>query len=146
MADGTGRIQYERSTPDTQGDAVYSQVTNGAGHVYDATLRSGEDQTNDVMVVEQGRFWPEVLAGGAAADVLPVGGIGASGDYLESVTFPITTATGTCVITDGTYTVTFPVATIAGTYPLHWTSSGAGFTVTNTNDASIVICTGRFTA
>ena len=144
-----GRLFYD--TTEAIAGGIGWKVWNGGALVTDytyvtqATLLSGEDQANDVLVVENGRFHPQQIAKSAASTVL--GGTGAAGDYLDSITFPLTTAGGVCTITDGTYTVSFEVGTLAATYMLNWTSTAAGFTVDNSaQSASSIICCGRFTA
>lgn len=114
--------------------------TDGAGHVYDATLRAGEDQTNDVMVVEPRQPYELIAASQTAA--VPGGGSGAAGDYLESVI--VKANTGTITILDGVTTIlVIPTSTAVGTRYEIKAIAKVAWKIT-TPASTEAICVGRF--
>jgi len=123
------------------GDSWVVWGTSGAAHVYDATLRAGEDQTNDVVVVEQGRFSYETVAASQTAQV--IGTTGAAGDYLHHVI--VTSSTGTITVLDNATTVAVIPAGAVGVFPINCVSSSGAWKIT-TAASTTCTCVGRFTA
>ena len=110
------------------------------------SLISGEDQTNNVMVVEQGKFTYDRILSGASETM--GGGNGAVGDFLHAIIVEDTT--GTIQIKDGgTIIYTVPAGYIAGggnpriefnmVATIKWNVSTGGSTTE-------CLCIGRFTA
>ena len=136
--------EYMKGKDTTTGMPAPLDATNGAGHVYDATLRAGEDQTNDVMVVEQGQFGYETVAAGQTAQVL--GTTGAAGDLLHSVI--VDSATGTVLVIDGATTVLTIPATAANVKSTgEWIIDAVATTAwkITTAASTTCMCVGRFT-
>ena len=104
-------------------------------------LTSGEDQTNDVVVAELGRFTYETVAASQTAQVL--GAFGTAGDFLHSII--ITASTGTITILDGAITVAVIPAGALGVWPFNVVSASGAWNITTAADTE---CTavGRFTA
>ena len=114
------------------------------------TLISGEDQTNNVMVVEQGQFGYETVAASQTDQVL--GATGASGDLLHKVICVVATAATSSVSISpdgGTTDISLLAANVGsgiGTYEfeLNAAATTGGWAVTTGAGVS-VIAVGRFT-
>lgn len=92
--------------------------TDGAKHVTQATLTAGEDQTNDVVKVEQ-RYAYETVAASQTAQVL--GATGAVNDFLHKLICVVnTSATSAVTINDGggAEIPIIPANAPIGTYPI----------------------------
>jgi len=115
--------------------------TNNAIWCYDATLRSGEDETNNVMVVEEGQYGYEVVP---VTTQTTLGATGAVGDFLHKILAD--NATTSIVIKDDTTTV-YTWTITAGTEPneltLNVVSSAGVWSLTCTGGGATAI--GRFT-
>ena len=114
-------------------------------------LRPGEDQSNDVVVVEQGQYLSEAVAASQTAQVL--GGTGAIGDFLHKVVIvPETTSPGQVLLLDGAVSFTLFVggaSSVADLKPIdvelnEKTTTGAWKITTGT--AVHVKAIGRFSA
>lgn len=124
------------------------KVTNNAIHAYDATLRSGEDQTLGVQgVAYSANTAVSVTRTTSDANI----GNATAGDYLHrvivtSATIPTTALT----ISDGAGTVVchIPGATAAGTViDVECTATTSGFVVDlDASNAGTVTCIGIFQA
>ena len=74
--------------------------TGQAMHISIRSLQPGDDSTNNVKVVEQGRFTLQAIAA-SQTDKL-CGAVGAVGDFLHRIIITVNTAlTGTVAIADG---------------------------------------------
>jgi len=96
-----------------KGDGTAISIGDGhiAQHMSLGTLISGEDQTNDVLVVEQGQFGYEVVP---VTTQTTLGATGATGDFLHRILVP----NGTTAVTIHDGAVLFYVWTItAATEP-----------------------------
>jgi len=113
--------------------------TAGAAHVTLSTKIAGEDQTNDVLKVEQ-QFGYETVAASQTAQAL--GATGAAGDFLHSII--ITASTGTITILDNATTVAVIPAAATGVWPINLVSASGAWKITTAASTS---CTavGRFT-
>jgi len=122
--------------------------TSGAAHVAQAVLQPGDDETNNVKVVEQGQFGYETVAVSQTAQVL--GTTGATGDFLHRLIIEVITVatasvtlldnatsivilTGGANLQEGVYSIEFNMASASGPWKI---TTGAGATV---------IGVGRFT-
>ena len=114
--------------------------TSRASHSYDATLRAGEDQTNNVTVVEQGQYGYETVAASQTAQAL--GATGATGDFLHSII--ITASTGTITVLDNAVSVAVIPAGALGVWEFNLVSISGAWKITTAASTS---CTavGRFT-
>ncbi len=112
-----------------------------AADVNHATLMAGEDQANDVMVVEEGQFPYQLIAASSTAE--PLGTTGAAGDLLSAVI--VKANTGTITILDGATTVlVVPASTAVGTrFDLNMVAV-TGWNIT-TPASTEAIAVGRFT-
>jgi len=123
MADGTGKIFPLGARPDTAGDAVYLEVTNGVAHV----------QINQ-------QYAYETVAASQTAQVM--GTTGAAGDFLHAVT--CTATTSTIAILDGATTIiTITPAAVGDTFIFDWTATTA-WKITTAAGTSCVV-SGSFT-
>ena len=138
-------------------DSDGNVVTNSAGEkavntVAELTsLLSGEDQTNNVMVVEQGRFQLQEIAAGAE---VTLGATGAAGDYIDQLLIIPYGTLGTKVeLKDGAgslFTVwgnamTAPYNQHTFFLPIHASSQSGAWTI-KTGASVLVRAVGRFTA
>lgn len=127
------------------GDSAMDE-TNNALKVVLATLLAGEDQTNNVLRVEQQMDY-ETIAASQTAQVL--GATGATGDLLSHLILVVTTAaTAATSILDGATSIAiFPNSPGGGvgTYhvPLNLVSVSGAWSVT-TGAGVAVIAVGRF--
>ena len=115
----------------------------------DPYLRSGEDQTNNVIVTEEGQFSYETVAASQTNQVL--GSTGAAGDYLHKLICVVATAaTSAVTIGDGAAAsvsvLPNNVGGGIGTYPITVNMvSGTGDWRITTGAGVSVIAVGRFT-
>lgn len=127
------------------GDSAMDE-TNNALKVVLATLLAGEDQTNNVLRVEQQMDY-ETIAASQTAQVL--GATGAAGDLLSHLILVVTTAaTAATSILDGATSIAiFPNSPGGGvgTYhvPLNLVSVSGAWSVT-TGAGVAVVAVGRF--
>lgn len=130
----TVRIITRKST-DTSGVHV--------PHVTLDTLLSGEDQTNNVMVVENGQFDYERVE--ASQTDQSLGATGASGDFLHAI-IPETT-TQTIIIKDNTTTVfTMPAGQPIGVpVVFDMVSTSGAWKITTSGAGTACLAVGRFT-
>ena len=121
-------------------DGWYQGGSAGKALVSQATLLSGEDQTNNVVRVEKQNGY-ELIAASTTAGV-PGGGSGAIGDFLEAVI--VKANTGTITILDGATTVlVIPASTTVGTrYEFNMLAKTAWKITTPASTEAI--CVGRF--
>ena len=127
--------------------SIVEQILTNGGITL-GTLLSGEDQTNNVMVTEQGQFGYETVAVSQTAQVL--GATGATGDFLHRLIINVITVasadvtlldnatsivinTGGADLLEGVYSIEFNMASQSGAWKI---TTGAGATV---------IGVGRFT-
>jgi hypothetical protein len=95
-----------------------------AAMVYEASVLPGWDQTNDVQVVEQGRFDTYYLSGSGTKDISQN-----AGGYLQQLVITVATTVGVITVFDDTTGGTsntiavFGVGCPAGTYPFNRTLS-----------------------
>lgn len=115
-----------------------------------STLISGEDQTNDCLVVENQNGYYIFDHGAATADEI-LGTTGASGDLLVRVTVTEAPTSQTIDIYDGTVAagdliLSIPTgAAIGDTWELGILSKNGGFTADDKADTTgIAVCVGRF--
>ena len=151
-ANDAGRLFYD--TDEAIAGGIGWQVWNGDALVTDytyvtqATLLSGEDQDNDVLVVEQGRFPAVSVARTTSA--ASIGATGAAGDYLQRVVVTVAPVTAALTISDGAGTVVCSIpttATIGTVVEVGCIASTSGFVVNlHATGAGTVTCIGRFTA
>jgi len=87
--------EYITADADTDTQPVYQRRSNGNLHVHKATLDAGEDQTNDVLVVEQGQFAYKFITAAATADLSQN-----AGAYLHAVVVGNAALTGTVTLYD----------------------------------------------
>lgn len=115
-------------------------VTNGAAHVdvKDIVLLSGEDQTNNVIRIEQ-QFEYETVAASQTAQALGV--TGGVGDLLHSII--ITASTGTITVLDGATTVAVIPAGAVGVWLFDLVSVVGAWNIT-TAVATSCTAVGRF--
>lgn len=141
----SNNFQEDRST-EIEGKVrtgIKKRSTNNAGihteHTTLDTLLSGEDQTNDVLKVEQ-QFDYEVVAASQTAQVL--GATGAVGDFLHSIM--IAESTGTITVLDNAVSVLVIPAGAVGVWPINLKSVSGAWKITT---AASTGCTasGRFT-
>lgn len=111
---------------------------DGATHVSQATLTSGEDQTNNVVRVE-GQFEYETVAAGQTTQAL--GTTGAVGDLLHSII--ITASTGTITVLDGVVTVAVIPAAATGVWLFDAVSVSGAWNITTAAATSCTVV-GRF--
>jgi len=109
MADDSYSIGAVGLSEDTATGAILNnKSTNQAGHKYDATLRSGEDETNNVIVVEEGQFSYSHITTATTTDLSQN-----AGAFLHSITINGGTAGAVTVYDDTTSDTTTPIAVIA---------------------------------
>lgn len=108
---------YVTADADTDTQPVYQRYSNGNIHIHKATLDAGEDQTNDVLVVEQGQFAYKYITTAATTDLSQN-----AGAFLHCVNIFSAALTGTVTIYDETTAGTtlivgiLPIGTLGGTY------------------------------
>lgn len=115
-------------------------TSNGGQGVTLTELIAGEDQTNNVLVVEQGQYEYETVAASQTDQVL--GATGAAGDFIHSIV--VDSATGTVVLKDDTTAILTIPASGTGVWELNLTSKNGAFKVT-TAASTTCLCVGRFT-
>lgn len=127
-------------SPGTQvtGTAIGDKFAADVNH---ATLMAGEDQANDVIVVEEGQYPYQLIA--ASSTAAPLGSTGAAGDLLSAVI--VKANTGTITILDGATTVlVIPASTAVGTRFIINAVAATGWKIT-TPASTEAIAVGRFT-
>jgi len=101
---------------DATDDRLTQQVkgTDGAAHVYMASLLAGENQSLGVVETINGGGEYETVAAGQTDQVL--GAVGAAGDYLDSLLLTVGAATAITVKDNATtiFTFTFGAAVTTG--------------------------------
>lgn len=115
-----------------------------------ASTVAGEDQTHDVLVVEQGQFGYETVTASQTAQVL--GAAGAVGDYLDKIVIiPATTSPGNVILLDDTTSITLFVGGASSvadlkpiTVPVNMSSQAGAFKITTGANVG-VLAVGRFT-
>lgn len=115
-----------------------------------STLLSGEDQSNDCLVVEEQNGYYVFDHGAATADEV-LGTLGASGDLLVRVTVTEAPTTQTIDIYDGTVAagtliLSIPTtASVGDSWELGLMSINGGFTCDDKSDTTgIAVAVGRF--
>ena len=126
------------------------EATNKALHVTQATLLSGEDQTNKVLRVEAS-YTGILFDRDAVTSDFTLGITGGLGDYLHKVIVLSTISTSGLSIYDGPvangkFVLFIPVNTPPGTiYSIEQTSTtSAGFVCADTANGALINCIGRF--
>lgn len=119
----------------------------GAAHTFKAYGDAGEDLTNNVKIVEQGRFARELVAAGVTDQVL--GTTGAINDYLNHLVVQVnTTATSQVMLGDGVAAaeIIVPANTPVGVHvvAINHKASVGGWRVTTAAGVT-VYAVGRFT-
>ena len=114
------------------------------------TLMSGEDQENDVIVIEEQHGY-DIFDKSLETVDQPLGVTGASGDLLARVRVTTVLAGGPLDIYDGdvatgTLVLSIPNLTTVGTsYECGFTSINSGFTGDDDANTGAIIAIGRFT-
>lgn len=139
------------TSPGSQTKPAVEEVkaTSNAIHVAIATLQAGDDETNNVKVVEQGQFGYETVAVSQTDQVL--GATGATGDFLHKLIITVATAaTGAVSIKDGAGSAISILPNSPGggigVYEVEFNAvSSAGAWKVTTGAGSTVLAIGRFT-
>lgn len=115
-------------------------IEDGKVHADLQTLISGEDQVNNVQVVEQGRFTYEEVGSSASAQTL--GTSGAAGDYLHSIIQGVSSNSIT-LIDGSTSLIVFPATAVCVVWEINAVCTTA-WKIT-TGASTYCMCVGRFT-